>query len=222
MLASGMTLPVTTSADWSDQDIAAIGAIFHTLGTTPESVFPVMMFESGARPDRQNPRKGHATGLLQWMDFNLAGYGYTPDEFKRLSIAEQLPYVYKYFAPHTGQLINSTAVYMLLWQPAYVAHAGDPNWTHPSWSQSYNGGSPFNIYNQNSAFDKAGRGYIVVGDLRDVADGQLYRPRTQELIARTRRAMGLETSVAKGVGIAGVGLVVGLGTLAWYLAKRWV
>jgi hypothetical protein len=166
------------------------------------------------------------------MDFNLKPWGYTPEEFKHLSIADQLPYVLKYFMPHKGELVNSAAVYMTVWQPAYTKYASDLSWTHPTWNKDYiygkgivpgSGGSPGNVYNQN-AFDRTKRGYIIVGDLKDTADKMLAYPRTQELINRTNALMGRAGDVVKGAA-GGMGLIavaggLGLGA-AWLANKYW-
>lgn len=216
--------------DWSDTDLAAIGSVFKVVGTTPRAMWPVIMYESKARPDAQNPRSGKATGLLQWMDFNLAKYGLTPEQFVKYSIAQQIPYVLKYLMPHKGKLINSTAVYMSLFQPAFIDHADEPNWTHPTWHKDYvyakgtapgkivpgSGGSPGNVYNQNG-FDTSGRGYIIVSDLTKKADEMYPYPRTQELINRTNALMGIVKTAGKGGLVA---MAVGIGIAGAMITKK--
>lgn len=112
---------------WSDDDYRALIWLGDRLHADPLDLLSVSMNESGSNPSAENPN-GHAAGLWQAMPFILPGMGYhgSPDDFARLTVAQQIPYWFAYYRPYAGRLVNAAAVYCATFEPAYVRHARDP------------------------------------------------------------------------------------------------
>jgi transglycosylase-like protein with SLT domain len=82
----------------------------------------VIALESGWNPAAMNP-KSKAVGLIQFMPKTLSlGLGYSggPDEFRKLSAAEQAPYVGRFLAPHRNQWRYPGDTYLAVFAPKYL------------------------------------------------------------------------------------------------------
>ena len=166
--------PIT--ADWSNEALLRLDSICISLGCKAADMLLVMMNESDARAQAYNSNGG-ASGLIQIMPSNAKWLGISDMAvFRGLSPWAQLPYVKKYYAGHMGKLVNATAIYMATFVPAYMAHAGTPDWVIAR------KGNP--IYDSNRGFDRAGKGWIQVSDLTVALGRQLNNHRYLELVAR--------------------------------------
>ena len=96
------------------------------------------------------------------MLFILRGLGWTKGdaEFRKLSAAEQMPFVRRYFLPYRGQLVNATAVYVATFLPALIKHAADP-----TYQLVVRGGRLGWAYAPNLGFDADHDGDIEVQEL---------------------------------------------------------
>ncbi len=166
----------TLTADWSNDALLRLASICVELDCGPKDMLLVMMNESDARASAYN-KDGGATGLIQIMPSNANWLGIVDmGLFRTWSAFDQLPYVKKYYMGHKGKLVNATAIYMATFVPAYMAHAGTPEWViarkgHP-------------IYDHNSGFDRARKGWIQVSDLTNAILRHVHDARYQELLAR--------------------------------------
>lgn len=160
------------------------------LGTKPEDLINVMISESGLNPSAHNPHGG-ASGLIQFMPSTLKGLGFngTPEDFRRLSGEQQLPYIKKLIkgnmALQGGKPFTSAGHhYVSIFWPVALklkgVQDGNPNTAiiekNP---ESINGFSKKYIdvgskiraasetaaYNANPLFDRDKKGYITLGDL---------------------------------------------------------
>jgi hypothetical protein len=71
------------------------------------------------RPDIRNPKSG-ATGLIQFMPTTARGLGTTTDELARMSRAEQMKYVEKYFDNKLPQGATGGQIYAAVFLPAFI------------------------------------------------------------------------------------------------------
>lgn len=194
----GATVSSAHSSDWSDDDCRAFVSTFcQPLGVAIEDAFAVMMNESGGHPGARNGGPRGAAGLFQLMGDNQEAQGFTAgsDAFARLSIREQIPYFYRFFAGKRGKLINVSAMYMATFCPAFIDHASQSSWViakaggrNPSpWGSA---AKEAGAYRENpfDADPRTGkrRGYIIVQDLEDFAlrSVKKQQARYDELVAR--------------------------------------
>ena len=131
---------------------AVVGLAFD-LGTDPEALMAVMEFESGFSTTIRNAAGSGATGLIQFMPSTARSLGTTTDELAKMSRAEQMVYVGKYFKQFGDRLRGGSIddVYMTVLYPAAV---GKPD-SYVLFS------SPSTAYNQNSGLDSNGDGTIT-------------------------------------------------------------
>lgn len=131
-------------------------------GLDPGFIAAVMAFESGFNPKAVNKSSG-ARGLIQWIDkptfddtAKRAGSSARWEDLPNLTAEQQLPIALAWF--DNKPLLKSSKpadYYLAVWSPAYI---GKPN--------DYvvaNEGST--VYEQNSGFDKTGKGYITIADV---------------------------------------------------------
>jgi len=155
----------------------------------------VMDSESELEPAVQNPNSG-ATGLIQFMPFILANFGTSPEEFRTFSAVEQLPYVAQFFAGKT--LPTAGSFYLATFLPGLLDHANEPDFVlgiapgQPGADDLILPGRADltfgQIYNSNSVFDKARKGYIEVADMQRRTDEVLTRPSWPAIQARIEAA----------------------------------
>lgn len=104
---------------------AQVVALARTLGVKPAWIANVIDFESGHswNPAAVNPASG-ATGLIQFMPHTAPELGTTTAALARMSAAEQLAYVARYFLlPRIPKPLRSQLdVFMAVYYPAAVGH----------------------------------------------------------------------------------------------------
>lgn len=123
------------SSEFKDK-VCEIG---QNLVVDPNFLMACMAFESGESfsPSIVNAAGSGAVGLIQFMPQTAILLGTTTDELRQMSAEEQVVYVGKYFAPHTGKLQTLADVYMtILWpaaigKPDYYVLFDKADTTHP-------------------------------------------------------------------------------------------
>lgn len=161
-----------------DDAIEELWTLYDKSGIRPEYVLPMLYLESGFNPAAVNPSSG-ALGLAQDLPVYLQRNGVDVANYKTLTAAEQLTQAVvprlSGLAAHYGTPRSATRVYQMNFLPATLATAlslGSPL----AWRGS-------DTYAKN-AFDKSGKGAIVVGDLANAMALELAMPEVKAAIAR--------------------------------------
>jgi hypothetical protein len=189
----------------SEGFFAKLVAACGRLGCSPTDLTSVWLYESVVRSDawNHNPRdpehSSNASGLCQLMPMNFAGVGWTavgadgkPDHagFRALTAEQQLPYVERYYKPHTGKLTDNVQCYVATFLPALLdtdpsmgtvlCRKDDPN-VKLRLAQAYRG---------NVGFDVEKKGYITRGDLARAIDTAkaAHKARWAEIVERIGKA----------------------------------
>lgn len=149
-------------------------AIAHELDTNPDYLATVISFETGGSfsPTIRNKAGSHAVGLIQFLESTAENLGTTTDQLSRMSAEKQLDYVYRYLAPHKGQLKSLNDVYMAILYPAAIEKD----------SSTVLFRAPSKEYQQNKGFDKDNKGYITKNDVSQTVVAQ-YKSAQGERIA---------------------------------------
>ena len=163
----------------SDAELTALGEAA-TRGRVPvDCLAAVISSESGWDPRARNP-SGGATGLIQFMPQTARDLGTSTDALAEMSVAEQLPFVAKFYARSKRKLTRCGDVYMFTFLPAHahredafvLARRGDAEHVVPGTNirQSV-------LYEQNRGLDANGDGVLTVGDVRAKVEGLLVGAR---------------------------------------------
>lgn len=143
--------------------------VLHMSGHELDLLRPLMN-ESGLSYKAHNST-GDAAGIFQAMPQTLKNLGFVGgwQAFTALDADGQLPWLFKYYAPYAGRLVNATAVYMATFCPAWLSHASEPGFVICASSGRSDGGLSASTsklwYTQNRGLDKNGDGTITVSDL---------------------------------------------------------
>jgi Transglycosylase SLT domain len=160
---------------------AALRVVCADLGCAPLDMLGLMMRESGVRPTAQH-HLTKAAGLIQLMPATLKrlGWGSSPEEFVRVSAAQQLAYVYRYFAPYARHGLDSAGrLYQATFLPATLSHGPAPGTVVCAEE------GPFaDAYAANAGLDIDGDGAITVGDLTALIDRHRVGSRWNFLVDR--------------------------------------
>lgn len=171
----------------SADDLYALATSAFRLGIDPDWLAAVMSFESGFSPSIKNAAGSGATGLIQFMPSTAAGLGTTTDSLSRMTFQQQLPYVERYFAPYVGKMQSLEDTYLAVFYPAFIGKADD----------SILGYSGSAIYDQNSGFDKTGKGYVTKSDITMTIRGVLAGANGRIDVPGLNTATGLVASAGK-------------------------
>jgi hypothetical protein len=185
------TAPAPGPYEWSDEDVASYVDALRTLGLTdPSILLHVWQSESGLSP--RPPRNGPAVGLDQWEPGTLDGLGYDVAgdpglrAFVALSVAQQMPYVVRYYRSAAHLCTNLSGAYCWNMAPVQAerAHA-DPMFVICDAVAVLPG-----VYAGNwRAFDPGRkRGYIRGCDMAAHADA-VWDARAADILARVQVAM---------------------------------
>lgn len=136
------------------------------LGMHPDDLMSCMAWESGEtfRADVKNMAGSGATGLIQFMPTTARGLGTSTQALALMTPEDQLRYVYKYFRPWSGRLLNLGDVYMAILWPKAV---GKPD----SYSV-FNGGT---TYRQNAGLDINKDGNVTRGECLSKINAKLLK-----------------------------------------------
>jgi hypothetical protein len=100
-----------------------------------------------------------------------------PENFRRLSAAEQLSFVEAYFWPARGRIVSTAAAYTWTFLPADLQYAVDPDFVLVA-----KGGRRGWAFAQNAAFDANGDARIAVRELDKAIERQCRGPRWEEIV----------------------------------------
>jgi len=172
------------TSDLPDAFFSGLCAVCDEVQCAPGDLLGVMMNESGIRPDAHNPN-GDASGLIQFMPVILRGLGWLQGDaaFRKLTAVDQLPFVARYLRPHTGKLVNATAVYLAIFLPALIDHASEPGY-----ALVVKGGRLGWAYAPNIGFDRDKDGTITVAEVSYAVTRAMLYPRYVEACARASAA----------------------------------
>lgn len=92
-----------------------------------DDLMACMAWESGESfsPRIKNGAGSGATGLIQFMPKTAAGLGTNVDRLGKMTVMQQLDYVYLYFKPYRGRLKNLGDVYMSILYPRAIGKPDD-------------------------------------------------------------------------------------------------
>lgn len=143
---------VTGIENLSGADLRALVDAANAIGTDPDFLATVIGFETAHTfdPAKKNAAGSGATGLIQFMPSTARSLGTTTDELARMSFAEQLGYVVRYFAGWGQSLTTLDKLYLAVFFPAAIYKAPD--------DVIATEGSA--VYEQNRGFDSSGSGAI--------------------------------------------------------------
>lgn len=170
--------------DLGDDFFSGLVRVCDEVQCAPRDLLAVMMNESAITPWAHNAN-GDAVGLIQFMPPILRGLGFLGgwQAFAKLSAAEQLPFVARYLRPHTGKLVNATALYLAVFLPALIDHASDP-----TYELVVKDGKLGWAYAPNIGFDRDRDGVIRVDELTYAINRAVLAPRYVEACARAGAA----------------------------------
>lgn len=163
----------------------------------PTWLATIVDFESGKswRTDVRNPYS-RAVGLIQFIEPTAKNLGTTTDALARMSFAQQLEYVKKYFAPVRGKIHSLDDMYLAVFSPKGIGQ--------PASAVLFVKGQAG--YDQNEGLDAAGDGTITVGDV------------TRAVHARLASGQLLGTiAVSMGIGLGTIAILAGIG----YAILKW-
>ena len=115
---------VSWGKKFSEPALTRLAQIVRDLRCEPVAIstfMGCMAWETGRlfEPSTKNKISG-ATGLIQFMGPTAKGLGTTQDALAKMSVVEQLEYVYKHFRPFAGKLKNDGDVYLAILLPRGV------------------------------------------------------------------------------------------------------
>lgn len=139
--------------------------VANNLSINPSVLLSVMRFESKLNPQAVNPYS-NAVGLIQFMPTTAQGLGTSSQEIYAMTATEQLDYVEKYYKMN-GVKPGATVgdLYLLTFMPAALNKRDNFVLGDKKGGEVF-GLSKAKIYAQNSVFDKRGKGYFTVGDVK--------------------------------------------------------
>jgi peptidoglycan hydrolase-like protein with peptidoglycan-binding domain len=184
----------------SPAELKALVDAANWIGINPDWLASAISFESGFSPSIENAAGSGAVGLIQFMPSTAVGLGTSTAALKQMTFTQQLEYVKKYFEPHRGQLHSLEDTYLAIFYPAFI---GKP-------LNAVLGSTGSAIYDQNSGFDRAGKGYVTKEDITSTIRGVLD--------SAAGRISVPGAVIAGGIGIGGILLAAA----AWWLYKRYM
>lgn len=173
--------------DLSDAFFQGVADISDALGCAPTDLLGVMMAESNVRADAHNATT-NASGLIQFLPSTLRGVGYggSPESFRALDAADQLPYVEEFFQPYAKYGLNSAGrVYQAVFFPKSLEMGSSPDTMIAE-----QGGVNSDVYARNSGLDVDHTGQITVGDLQKAIERKLTSNRWREIAERAGGSVG--------------------------------
>ena len=171
--------------DLSDEFFTEILDMGDRLRLDALDLLGVMMAESNVKASAQNANS-NASGLIQFLPSTLRSVGWTgtPQEFRRLSAAEQLPYVETYFRPYAHFNLNSAArVYQVVFLPSSLSLGSSMDTVIVE-----QGGVNSGAYAGNRGLDTNNDGMITVGELQQAIERHETSGRWNEIASRLNAA----------------------------------
>jgi hypothetical protein len=110
-------------ANWKDDPefTAELNRVAKKFNINANDLLAVMLVETGGtlNPAIRNP-KSDATGLIQFIPSTARGLGTTVDELAKMSRAQQMKYVEKYFDNKLPQGASGGQIYAAVFLPAFI------------------------------------------------------------------------------------------------------
>ena len=182
------------------QKVTEVSAL---LKVDPDWLMLIMFSESGLKPWAAN--NIGAVGLIQFMPSTCDGLGISPGQMAGLSATQQMDYVYKYFAPETGNLKSFFDLYLYTFFPLAIGKAD-------SWVLKADGLSAGSVAAANAAFDLNKNNEITVGEFKKYLK-TVYLPTLMLTNKQLRQALRNDQRFYLMVGIA---IVLGLGLIYYF------
>ena len=132
--------------------------ISQKLGIDPDWLMGVMWQESRLRPSAKNSISG-ATGLIQFMPKTALALGTSTQALAAMDAVTQLDYVYRYYAPYSGQIRSFADTYFVTFFPAAIGKPDD-------WVLQTGALSAEKIAIQNNIYDVNRDGKLTVAELK--------------------------------------------------------
>jgi len=189
----------------SASDLAELERIATECGFDADELATIISVESGWNPAAHNAIR--AGGLIGFLPATLARLGWTgsPEEFWLLSIAEQLPYVARFYGPWCGRIRRGGDLYLATFWPAAVGAPDDA-------IIAAQGGPHQIVWEQNPAL-RGEDGSITAGSVRAVV------LRAMERAAQRPRYLPAGGAMNESVQ-AGAAIVIAIAVLlAWRYAR---
>ena len=125
----------------------------------------LMARESGLKPDAENS-KSHAVGLIQFM--NPGKYGFTVEQMKKMTRAQQMPYVEQYLVD-AGMKSGMTAadIYGLVFLPGRMQDRAKGAYGSSERMSTVLTTAGESYYNANTGLDNNSDGKITLQDLQE-------------------------------------------------------
>ena len=185
----------------SASDLEELERIASQCGFDPDEIAAIISIESGWRPDAHNSIR--AGGLIGFLPSTLTRLGWagTPEQFWRLSIAEQLPFVAKFYEPWCGRIHRPGDLYLATFWPQAVG-ASDTTII------AAENGPREVVWQQNPGL-RGADGTITAGSVRSVVLRAMERA-----AARPRYVPGVDTTGEALQGASAL-MVVLAALLAW-------
>jgi len=232
-------VPVRKTGSWTDNDLRNLNAMGKELRFDPVHLMTVMFKESGLEPGAINSIG--CAGLIQFCPqkgvFGL-GLPQSSKEIAAMSVAEQLPFVRRFYLPRAKEGLSSPGrMHLAAFLPALLSlpESNDDDFITtradgqgPLRRFGFSRAGDAGVYEANKGFDvpvnKVRKGFITVRDLDSSAEAN-RSAKFLELVARFR-AVGGESPIPPaaagiaGVGAVGVGVFLGLAATAVYYWKN--
>jgi hypothetical protein len=181
---------------WTAADADAFLAFCAEVGVTDYTIpIKCWAYESNDDPSAYNP--AGASGIFQLTPGTAQAIGYPTGSdpnlqaFRRLSVAEQMPWATKFYGPHAGILDSLASFYCVTFLPAQAPKVYDD----PGTVVCGRNGPDAYAYNGNTSFDAAGKGYITGNDLAATAN-KAFGPRAQGIALLVASRAGMFGNVA--------------------------
>lgn len=191
-------------------DLSTLDDIAHELALDPDELATIISIESGWHPEAHNAIP--AGGLIGFLPSTMKAIGWdgTPSQFFELTVAEQLPYVAKFYSPWKGRIARRGDLYMATFWPSGV---GTPDDNIIAAKEGPN----VKVWEQNPGLRAPEDGPITSGSVRAVLSRAMARAE-----ARPRyipQTFGTTTGKKVGRG-GGVLLLAAFGLLLWSWRRR--
>lgn len=188
-------------------------------GWSVDGIAALMSEESGFNPQAKNPLpKQTATGLLQWTQQTARSIGTTVEEIFGMTATEQLDVVEDYYLKYLGKDREISDDDYILIGYGRSDLIGKPDYFVVDSRSSIDPASR-NRYDLNSGYDRSGKGYITVGDLRAALRRTIARAGGRRIeVPDVTISPGRPKS--RGFALSAIALaVLGLSALAWTKRK---
>jgi hypothetical protein len=186
--------------EWTNDDADTLIAFCSSVGCDVSVPLHVWAHESDNDPTAHNPN-GDASGLFQLMPETAKDLGYDISadphlaEYRALSVAHQLQWAVRYYAPHKLSLSTIAGFYAATFLPA-MAHT---IWLNPEATICGLRGPYSFAYRDNPGFDPTRKGYITGEDL-EAAATRAYGPRAQSIAALVARRADTQPDITVDLG----------------------